>query len=400
MNIDLISILVFYGILLLIFTKYRHKFEVQNKIFVLYKTKLGLKLMDRIAKAFPRFLNVVSYVSIGVGIAGMVAVFLFLVKETLKFMAVPGTLPPLAPVLPGVSIPGAPALSFWHWILAIFFVAMVHEFSHGVFARLHKLKVKSSGFAFLGPILAAFVEPDEKQINKASLKKQLSVFSAGPFINIVFGIIFLLLLIFVMAPVQQGMFVPGGIVVGEVLEGYPLSAKGLNAPFMMESINGQQIRDANDFFGALGDIKPGERIILGTNQGYYNIVAVPNPENSSKGFIGMAGFTQKLDLADGLKQHQWVTPVFMWLALFVTWLFIINIGVGMFNLMPLGPVDGGKILYSILVKYIPNKMTAKKIWLFVSYVSLVLLIINLLPWVWKAFVAVGQGVAWGVAYFA
>ena len=47
-------------------------------------------------------------------------------------------------------------------ISALAIVAIPHEFAHGIFARLNNLRVKSSGFALFGPILAAFVEPDEK----------------------------------------------------------------------------------------------------------------------------------------------------------------------------------------------------------------------------------------------
>ena len=55
---------------------------------------------------------------------------------------------------------------FFYWIISIFVIAVVHEFSHGLIARANNIKVKSSGFAFLAllvPIIpAAFVEPDEK----------------------------------------------------------------------------------------------------------------------------------------------------------------------------------------------------------------------------------------------
>ncbi len=383
MNIDLISVLVFYGIILLLFFKYRDKFDVQNKIFVLYRTKLGLKLMDNIAKRFPRLLGAVAYISIATGIAGMLFIFYFLIKETMKFIVVPGTQPPLAPVLPGVAIPGAPALSFWHWILAIFFVAMVHEFSHGTFARLYKIRVKSSGFAFLGPILAAFVEPDEKQISKASLKKQLAVFSAGPFANIVWGIIFFALLVFVMAPAQQAMFVPGGIMVGTVIEGYPLEAKGIEAPFVIRSVNGKDVIGAQRFMEVFEGIGPGEEVLIETDKGYYGVLTVPNPQNASRGMIGIEDFSLKLELRESLQGHDWIITVFLWTGLLVSWLFIINIGVGLFNLLPLGPVDGGKMLYTITCHYIKNKKKATKIWLFITYISLILLIINLLPWLWK-----------------
>ena len=75
MNIDLLLAIVFFLILLTIFFIFKSKFEVQNKIFVLYKTKLGIKWMDKLAKNYPRFLNFISYISIATGFAGMVYIF-------------------------------------------------------------------------------------------------------------------------------------------------------------------------------------------------------------------------------------------------------------------------------------------------------------------------------------
>ena len=47
-------------------------------------------------------------------------------------------------LLPGVKvIPGLPTMSFWHWIVAIFILATVHETCHGIFARLNNVKLKS-----------------------------------------------------------------------------------------------------------------------------------------------------------------------------------------------------------------------------------------------------------------
>src|SRR3989344_6122478 len=191
MNLDLIFAIIFYGIIYILFLKFRNKFEIQNKIFVLYKTKLGLKSMDSLAKKYPRILNFLGYISILVGFVGIIFIFYILIDGTLKLIITPASQPVLSPVLPGVQIPGLPNLSFWHWIISILIVATVHEFCHGVYSRLSGVKIKSSGFAFLGPILAAFVEPDEKQMNKKSTKQQLAILSAGPFSNIVVGFVVL-----------------------------------------------------------------------------------------------------------------------------------------------------------------------------------------------------------------
>src|SRR3989338_738808 len=143
-----------------------------------------------------------------------------------------------APVLPGVSLPGMPELSFWHWILAILLVAVVHEASRGFYARLHKLRVLSSGFAFFGPILAAFVEPDEKELERASPFVQLSVLSAGPFSNILFSFFVLAISLFVLTPLASSMMTYDGVKIVSIAPDYPLSNTSLEPGFEIEAING------------------------------------------------------------------------------------------------------------------------------------------------------------------
>src|SRR3989344_2457524 len=111
MNLDLIFAIIFYGIIYILFLKFRNKFEIQNKIFVLYKTKLGLKSMDSLAKKYPRILNFLGYISILIGFVGMIFIFYILIDGTLKLILTPASQPVLSPVLPGVQIPGLPILS-------------------------------------------------------------------------------------------------------------------------------------------------------------------------------------------------------------------------------------------------------------------------------------------------
>ena len=64
------------------------------------------------------------------------------------------------------------------------------------------------------------------------------------------------------------------------------------------------------------------------------------------------------------------------------WLFLISVGVGLFNLLPLGPVDGGRMIYSLGLIFFSEKV-AKRILLFASLVCLALIIINMIPWIEK-----------------
>jgi len=387
MNLDLVLALIFYGLIILFYLRNKEKFRVQGKIFFLYPTKLGLKLMDKIAKTFPRTLRFLSNISIFTGFLGMGFIFYILFKGTLSLIFVPDAAPTVAPVLPGVKIPGAPVLSFFHWVISIFIVAVVHEFSHGVFARLYNLKLKSSGFAFMGPILAAFVEPDEKALAKAKKKEQLAVFSAGPFSNVVFCIIFFLIFSFITAPIEGNMINADGIVVNQVMDDLPAQEAGLEAPFIIKSINGKPTLDFINFSEAVTSIKPNEKITLETDKGEYEILTTKNPDNESRGYIGISSFDQKTVIKEEFekKYGSWIRDFMSWINLLLVWLFIINLGIGLFNLLPLGPVDGGRMFMVVCLTIFKDERKAQKVWSFVSLLSLLLIVINLLPWLYKLF---------------
>jgi len=381
-NYDLLFAIIFYGILLLIFFRNKERFIVQNKIIAIYKTQLGIKLMDKIAKKFPRILSVLAYFSILLGFIGMIIILYFLIKSSLDLLFVPNAQPAIAPVLPGIKVPGLPSLSFWHWVISIFIVAVVHEFSHGIFARLYRLKVKSSGIAFFGPILAAFVEPDEKDLEKTKKKNQLAILSAGPFSNFVFGILFFLTLTFLIAPINAQIFEPSGIIVNSLTEGMPASKTELKVPFTITKINDFEVKNLNDFIQGFKDFKPQDEVTLTTDQGEYTIQATENPDNKSLGFIGISGFEVKQ--TNTLESFKFLGKVMQWLTLLFFWLLVVNIGVGLFNLLPLGPIDGGRMFLVLsLIVHKNNKERATKTANFMSLFCLLLLFINLLPWLGK-----------------
>jgi len=393
MSIDLILILLFYSFILLFFFLRRDHFEVQGKIFALYKTKLGLGLMDSVAKKFPRVIRAIGIIGIIIGYIGMVFLFIAVIIGTIKLLFVPGTPPPLALVLPGVDIPGMPKLSFLHWIISIFIVAIIHEFSHGLLARTHNIKVKSSGFAFIGPILAAFVEPDEEQMKHKKKYQQLSVLAAGPFSNILFGILILLLLIFAMNPMVNNMEEYGNLTVHSLAEDGPAKAAGLSVPFTIYSINNIKLDNISVMYSIITTIKPSETITLETDKGEFEFITTVNPNNNSRGYLGILDMkTYHIKPEIIAKYGNGLPELFLWFNLLFKWLFSISIGIGLFNLLPLGPVDGGRMFLIALSHFIKNEKIIKKIFSFVSMFLLGIIIISifyfLFPYITKMLSAI------------
>ena len=124
-----------------------------------------------------------------------------------------------------------------------------------------------------------------------------------------------------------------------------------------------------------GEVKPNTLVVLNTDQGEFKIKAVKD-EKSERGLIGI-----NLDLKTKVKEGygKLFGKVFIWFHLLIMWLATVNIGVGLFNLLPLGPVDGGRMFYSALLVIIKDEKKAKKIWAFVGFMFLFLVAINLLP---------------------
>jgi len=418
MNFDLILAIIFYLIVLLFYYKNKKRFEVQGKIFLLYKTKWGLKLMDKIASKpsknsqkiglisillsiviFLLFkslliplillilglilikpLKILGFLGILTGFAGMIFIFYYLIVATYKLIFVPNAIPALAPVLPGIKVlPGLPILGFWHWIITILIVAGIHEFSHGIYARYHKIKIKSSGFAFLGPILAAFVEPDEKQLKKKSKKAQLEVFSAGPFSNIITGFLLLLFIPLIFTPIGNAIAQPDGLIILDVQDNLSIYNAGIESGTKIIGVNDVQTLDGISFFNEFQ--KYNESFILNTNKGDYEL----KPDEDHK--LGVT-------LEEAVKPKENISPfilsIYLWIKTLLSWLFMISIGIGLFNLLPLGPVDGGRMFYTSLSIFIKDEKKIKNIWSYVGFTCLALIVINLLPFLFKLILFIFQ----------
>jgi len=185
-------------------------------LLYLYRTKFGLNFIEWTNKKFAWLLRPLEYVMVASGFILMAGMIWFLIKFSWFYLTTPfaaealkiPVLLPLIPYLPTLfNLDFLPQFYFTYWIIIIAIIAIPHEFAHGIFSRLHNIKVKSTGFGFLGPFLAAFVEPDEKQMAKTKKFNQMSILAAGTFANILMTVLFgiLLWLFFIVS------FVPTGV---------------------------------------------------------------------------------------------------------------------------------------------------------------------------------------------
>lgn len=199
---DLVFLAVFLTVLIIFLYLKRNKLKRQGLLY-LYRTNVGVKIIDKTAKKYSKLLRSLQYVVIACGYILMGIIVWVLAKFSYSYLSSPTLArnlkaPILLPLVPYVdkffSTGFLPPFYFTYWILIIAVIAIPHEFAHGIFARFNKIKIHSTGFGFLGPFLAAFVEPDEKQMSKAKKIPQMSILAAGTFANLITAVLFLFIL--------------------------------------------------------------------------------------------------------------------------------------------------------------------------------------------------------------
>ncbi len=336
----------------------------------MYRTQAGIATMDRIARKYKRVWEVATPWIIGIGFIGMAIVTFDLARSLIQVLS--GAITPTVGVVLPFKAKGVFYVPFFYWIFSIFAILIIHEGMHGVMARAYGLKVKNSGLVILGAIIplipGAFVEPDEKKLAQAPRKKQLAVYAAGPVANIFTGIILMTLMFTVITPFTDTFYSKDGVVVTDLMDGNPPAEQaGIIVGDKITEINGQAIRETADFSKALKDTLPGDNINVVTSNAIRDISLGENPSNK-KAWLGVY-------VDQPLKAPTWATYVVLWLKDLVYWMYLLSLGVGLFNLIPLGPVDGGRMFLTAL-QGIVHERHASTIWKSVSFAILAVLITN------------------------
>ncbi len=210
-----LSFLIIFGLAVAWFLYKRKQKLTKDGWMYLYKTSVGLKVIDYLGTKNKKLLKFLSYIIVVMGYFLMV-IMIWLMYGMVKIFMNPAfvqaikipPLMPLIPYLPGIfQVTWLPPFYFTYWIIAIALIAIFHEGAHGIFARFNNVKIKSTGFGFLGPFLAFFVEQDDKQMQKKKIFPQLTILGAGVFANVLLGIIFF----FIMAGFFSVAYAPAGV---------------------------------------------------------------------------------------------------------------------------------------------------------------------------------------------
>lgn len=334
--------------------------DVEGGAILVKTTKLN-EFIENFGKRHARLFKVLGNIAILSSIP-MAAYGIYFFHMNLQLWKVaPSTASPVAPILPGITV-GLDELPYF--LLAIAITLIPHELAHAFHASSEDIKVKSAGVFLFFILPGGFAEIDEEELAKKPLGTQLRVFAAGSFANILTFLVFLgvfsLLFASPLAPK------PAGVLISDTLKDPRYPAYGHLMPGdIIIAINNMPTTTLDDFSRILGNFKPNETIHLTIirNGRLLNLTLTlaESPYNRSRGFLGVT--IQQAYTNEWLYKSSW-------------WLLVVTSSVAIINVMPIFPLDGGRMLMAALEKVLP-KNTARNISLALSIYLAGILVANI-----------------------
>lgn len=311
---------------------------------IIWKTERLNRFIERVGGSHPRLFGLVGDAAIAVGAALLAYGAYFLHVNLLNLASRAPAASPVAPVIPGVTI-GLDALPYF--LFAAFLVLVPHELMHAFVAAAEKVPVKSTGIFLMLILPGGFAEIDEEELSRRSLRTQARIFSAGSLANIATFLIIIALL--------PALIFPVGVRVEGTLHGYPAEA-ALRPGDLLVAINGQPVRTIVDLGRVLSMYKPGDTVVLTVVRGGrkvdVRVTLAENPRVPGRGFIG-AYFAQAFN-------NDFLYNLLWWSAVFTS-------SVAVINMLPIYPLDGGRVLDALLKRKIGEERSRPITYLVTAY---------------------------------
>ncbi len=281
-------------------------------------------------------------------------------------------------LLPGINEYVPSTIAVW---LAFIITIAVHEFGHAILCRVENIKVKTMGALIAVIPIGFFVEPDEEELDNTKGMAKVRMFGAGITNNLVVGFsCFFLLILFMglVTPVSQP-------VIHGVYKDYPAAGAGIPPGSIVTAVNGVPVNSRTEVTTILNTTKPGDTVTLTVEKdklakdyqltltawpgdipdrtsgfmgveyydgasvmfvirdmisplGFFQFLIVPFANDSGVQFLRILAFeTPDTNNYDVPFEGFWgVVHLLFWCA----W---INLNVGIFNAIPMIPLDGGYI---------------------------------------------------------
>jgi len=378
LNLELISVIAFALILAIIIYRDRKNIEFKSGL-IIRRSKKGKKLLYSFAAKHEKALKIIGTAGVILSLLASTYGMYLLFQSTYKIITKKtkeSTLRVVLPSVEGVKLPGfVLGVPFWYWIISVFIVMSIHEPMHALMARAEKVGVKSFGLLLFFIIPGAFVEPDERQLKRQRPLSKLRIFAAGSFGNmLVAGITFLLILGF---SKMLALFIePVGVNYQSLIEGSYAEKVGLEGTII--KVNDIEIKTIDDLSKAMEGVNPRDKVIVTTTKSTFEIQAIKD-EETGRTLLGIKNPFVEYKYAGVFAKYGRVSDsalyAFQWIEGLFYWVFILNLGVGIFNLFPLKPLDGGLMLEVLCDKFFSSK--GKLVSNAISLIVFVLIIFNI-----------------------
>jgi membrane-associated protease RseP (regulator of RpoE activity) len=337
--------------------------------YMIYKTTALNRLMERVAQKRRFGWLVVWNIASALAVGQILFIFYSLVKNAYFFFQKPEQASQVMLLVPGLTI----SLDSLPYILvSLVVVAVTHEFAHGIASLAEKIPLKSSGI-FLAVVLpGAFVEIDEEKLEKAKSTTKLRIFSAGASTNIAVGMLVLLLLTNFTLTISPLYFPQSsGVMITGLVEGGAAQNVGIKKWDTIFSLNGTPVRSVDELREYMTNVKPNSMLTVGTGRGDLVVKTQTSTQGPSRALIGIVPFNYYPPRVHSLPNE---LPYQIYLT--ENWMNMILVSVGLFNMLPIGPLDGGK--FSDTVLKILRMKRAKEIGTLITATCIVILGLNLI----------------------
>jgi len=367
-NLELISVLLFFSLIALRLYLKRKELKIEKVIIFEYSKKYTEKI-NEIVRKHPRFFKILGIIAL-ISAPIMMFVGIYYIISSLIFFK-----PSVALVLPSVSnfkYPG-PVISvpFWIWIIAIFVIVFSHESMHALIAASEGIKTKRYGLLYLLAIpIGAFVDIEERRIEKLETKKKVKIFAAGSLGNALAFFLFIIILI-VFSQIINQLLESKGIWFNNTAPDSPADKVGLKG--IIVRINNTTIKDIYDLRDFLTKTKPNTTVIIETTEGKYELMLSEKDNISYIGIVGVKNYIVYKGTNQPASEN--IITIINYSFTIIQWVAFLSLGVAIANMLPIIPLDGGLIVREIFRKKFGKR--GEKLSNLISSIFIILLLSSL-----------------------
>lgn len=323
--------------------KTHNKGLIVKPLYLNYKTTSANNFLKRISKKGRKFWLVAWNVGAAIAFGQMAFITYTLLKNIYFLTSKVESASQVFLLLPGLTVSWG---NIPYLLASLAILLITHEFAHGIASLVEGVPLKSAGVFILAFLPGGFVEVDEETLKKTKAISRLRVFAAGSTANLAVGLAFLILMAnfgISISPFYSPS--PSGVLITGLVKGGAAERVGLTKWDAILALNDVPIKDVEALTKYMNSVRPNSVIKVTTLKGEFRLVTQPHKLNKTKALIGIYPFNYHAPKFSFLPNY---LPYYIFI--FENWAYTILISVALINMLPIYPLDGGKILETLLDK--------------------------------------------------